>query len=325
MKSTKDEFAVRKYYLNEFQWFVMKPEGLAQDLAQIKYPALILDTEFFNQSHQIDANLTPLYNEKNKSIVYVLDYALIKTKKDLTLLNKDKLIKNFRLRRRLNDENYDFQKQYTQLIHNFCHLLVKNQVATIIVAGASNDRPILENWIKQCTSYFNRRSAPVILQPEPKLFMLDVYNSLENNMAFANFKADGSVFWEPKNLKPGFYGPETRQLPSLKKFFEYMSQSYPKFGFEDNADIYRLSQNALTFFTVPNFANEKTYHYLNRSVREAEHHCFNDVYKLWELLSFWQNSLKPHASSKPKLNVKQLKPKPPKKQQPQKKPEDKEK
>lgn len=303
MNSIKTEKVV-KYHLNKFQWFVIKQTELAQDLAKIKYPALILDTEFFNHSHQTDSNMKPLYDEQNKSIVYVLEYAILRGKKDLVVPNKEKAIKNLRLRRRLNDEQYDFKKQYDRLIFNFRNLLVKNQIATIIVAGASNDRPILEKWIQQTANFSNRRSAPVILQANQSLSIIDAYSFLENNMAFANFKADGSIFYEPRNLKPGFFGKETLQLPSLKKFFEYMQTSYPNFSFEDNADIYRLSQNACTFFSVEKFHNEAQYHFLNRAVREAERHCFNDVYKLWELLSFWENCLNNKWPKKNKENKK---------------------
>lgn len=282
-----------KYYLNQFQWFMVQKDDLKKRLSEIQFPAIVLDTEFFNQSHNQTNLPDPLYNEKNPSLVYVLQYSFVNSLKEIFLRSNRRAIKSLTIKRKFNDPKYDFNQQYEGLIRSFIQMCINKKIQTIIVSGASNDKTILQNWVNNHQTWLKNKSTGVFQKNgngNYELQIFDIYDVLEKTMAFSNFKSDGSVFSEPKHLKKGNFGENTIQIPSLKRFFDYFAQLYQTERFEDNADIYKLCVGALRFYSLKTMSYKDFLKY-NEQVKQAKFHCFNDVLKTLYMLKFWYSLL----------------------------------
>lgn len=290
----KENIIVKKnnlFYLNQYQWFALDDKRLKQNLNKLKFPIMILDLEFFNQSHDLNKIEPKLYGDdpNNKSVVYILSYAIITSLKELTVVSYEKEIKELRIRRRLNDDQYNFKIQYDRMIKSFFNIILKNDVETILVAGKSNDKAILEQWVNEYRFLFKNKKVKVLetdKKQQCKLKIQDVYDTLSSCMAFSNYKSDGSAFYNSNYLKKGFIKNDTIQIPSLKKFFKYMNGLYDDISFEDNDNICLLCASALEFFSSKQIEVAR-YHKLNQDVLKSLKHCQNDVYKILEILNFW--------------------------------------
>ncbi|SYV96136.1 Uncharacterised protein, partial [Mycoplasma putrefaciens] len=136
----------KKYFLNNFQYFYIDKKQTLEELKKIKWPAIIVDTEFFNKSHNYD-NLEPtLYDENQKDLVYVLQYSLAKNMNEIYYRVNRKAIKSLTIKRNFKDLNYNFFKQYNSLKNSFLNMCINKKIRTIIFAGSANDKKIIELW-----------------------------------------------------------------------------------------------------------------------------------------------------------------------------------
>ncbi|PPE05170.1 hypothetical protein [Williamsoniiplasma lucivorax] len=284
-KINEDEFKI-----NEHQgFFVDKPE-LSKHLKSIKFPVVILDTEFFNRSHDKTEMTNPLYNETNKSLVYIIQYSFARNLKEISLRNNHRAIKSMTIKRKYNDPTYNFYNQYQYMVKSFLNMLIAKNIKTIILAGSSNDKNILKVWINENKALLNNRKSDLFIQdPTTGVYTvntIDVYDILGGAMSFINKKDNGEIFYDPNNLKKGTMGVETIQLPSLKKFFEYFDEVFNSSKMEDDEDIYGLSMSALNFLSLPNLKYPDFIRW-NKDFKKAKIHCYNDVLKTLYLIDFW--------------------------------------
>lgn len=278
MAIKKDDVQEVRYDLNSHQWIIIKKEIIQDTFRKLKFPLMFLDLEFFNRSHQ-----TRQFNDyccdlgDGQSYVYLLQFAIYRNFKELMKSDPKNTIKTLTLERKRFGDHYSFTNNYQLLISDFINLLLDNKIRTIVLAGASNDEQIINSWFKEY-----RNSKNKLIKPE----FWDIYPTLEQTMSFANFTAKGEIFWTPNNLKRGFSGDNSLSLPSLKKFFNYMTTVFPNFAYNDDADIYRLSREILEFFCRSRLTTLQ-YNKGIKAFREAQKHCFNDVYKLITIIKYW--------------------------------------
>ncbi|ATZ17343.1 hypothetical protein ELUMI_v1c06210 [Williamsoniiplasma luminosum] len=284
-KVTENEFKI-----NDHQGFFLDKEELVKNLNSIKLPIIILDTEFFNRSHDKTDMKNPLYNKKNKSLVYIIQYSFAKNFKEISLRNNHQAIKSMTIKRKHNDKKYDFYTQYNHMVKSFLNMLIAKKIKTIVLAGSSNDKEIFNSWINENKALLkNKKSSLFIKDPITGLYSvntLDVYDILGKSMSFVNKKENGEEFYDPAKLKKGSLGMETIQIPSLKKFFEYFVEVFNSSKLEDHDDIYGLSMSALKFLSLPE-PNQLDFLQWNKDVKKAKVHCYNDVLKMLYLLDFW--------------------------------------
>lgn len=267
-----------RYDLNSHQWIIIKKEVIQDTFRKLKFPLIFLDLEFFNRSHQIKQ-----FNDcccdlaDGQSYVYLLQFAIYRNFKQLIKSDPQNTIKELKLERKRPDSQYSFNDSYQLLVNDFISLFIKNKIKTIVLAGASNDEQIINSWFQKYQEQKNK-----IIKPE----FWDIYPTLEQTMSFANLTAEGEIFWAPNNLKKGFSGDNSLSLPSLKKFFNYMTTVFPNFAYNDDADIYHLSREILAFFCQRSLSTLQ-YNRGMKAFREAQKHCFNDVYKLITIIKYW--------------------------------------
>lgn len=282
-----------RYYLNEYQFFYVDKNEMKARMSEIQFPAIVMDTEFFNRSHESydynEKNFPRLYDEEQKDLVYVLQYSFAQNFKEIHNRQNSKAIKSMTIKRNFKDPEYSFESQYDSTVKSFINMCINKNIKTLVFAGKENDARILKAWInKNKVLLNNKRSDLFIMNHKTKEYdvnAFDIYNVLNQNMSFSNFDKNGKQFYEPKNLKPGKKGENTLALPSLKKFFDYMQAIYPNTQFEEEDDIYNLCVSALRFFSYKD-ANFKDYLKLNKDVKKAKTHCYNDVLKLLYLIDF---------------------------------------
>ncbi|WP_043645703.1 hypothetical protein [Mycoplasma putrefaciens] len=278
----------KKYFLNNFQYFYIDKKQTLEELKKIKWPAIIVDTEFFNKSHNYD-NLEPtLYDENQKDLVYVLQYSLAKNMNEIYYRVNRKAIKSLTIKRNFKDLNYNFFKQYNSLKNSFLNMCINKKIRTIIFAGSANDKKIIELWINQNQAILkNKHSELFILDPTTKTYKVnsfDVYKIL-HNLSFSNTDQNNQQFYNPKNLNKGSIGENTIQLPSLKKFFDYFNQVFADPGFDEQENIYQLCSVALKFFSLDSL-DEQQFKEYSHKINLAKKHCFNDVLKILYLIDF---------------------------------------
>lgn len=289
MKSNYITLKEDKYYLNEHQYFYINKEEIKKGLKDIKFPAIIMDTEFFNKSHDRSGIKHPLYNEKNKDLVYVLQYSFAKNFKEIYERKNIKAIKSMTIKHIYKDEKYNFYEQYNAMVKSFLNMCISKNIKTLVFAGGANDVKIMKTWINNNKKILNNKKSDLfILNPENKEYdvnSFDIYSVMEKAFSVSNYNADGSEFYKKDLLKKGNVGLDTIQLPSLKKFFDWMGPAYTDGKFDEEEDIYDLCVKSCNFYS------NKSMHYKdfllwNAAVKKSKMHCYNDVLKLLYLIKF---------------------------------------
>jgi hypothetical protein len=102
-----------------------------------------------------------------------------------------------------------------------------------------------------------------------------VSNTLQGNI---QYDADN-------NLKNGSIGENTKQIPGLRRFYEYVTL-FPNIEQLDEEDnIYDLCVDVLRLFSLP-YKKNKSANQDQHSLKLAIRHCRNDVVKLLYLIYF---------------------------------------
>ncbi|WP_041361964.1 hypothetical protein [Mycoplasma mycoides] len=277
-----------KYYLNKYQYFYINKKEITKILNQINWPAIIVDTEFFNKSHNKEEIQPTLYNDTQKDLVYILQYSFAKNLEEIYNRINRKAIKSLAIKRNYNDKTYDFFKQYNLLKKSFINMCINKKIKTIIFAGQSNDKKIIESWVNENKNLLkNKKSDLFILDKttnEYKINSLDIYQVL-NHLSFVNLDNQNQQFYNPKNIQKGWIGENTITIPSLRKFIDYAKDIFNDSNLNDTEDIYLSCCNALKLFSLDKI-NIDEFEVLNKSVKLAKTHCFNDVLKILYLIDF---------------------------------------
>ncbi|ATZ20877.1 hypothetical protein [Mesoplasma coleopterae] len=287
MKYKNLEIKNNSVKLNKYQSIHFNFEGLQNKLKEIKFPVLILDTEFFNRSHDFD-NIEPkLYGEKEKDIVYLMNYSFAKSFNEIQSRNNHKSINSLSIKRKVNDDKYDFKSQYQSMIKSFINMCINKNIRTIIFAGQDNDKKIIEQWINTYKALFkNKKTDLFIFNKDTKKYRLnsfDIYDALEQNLSFANYLKDGTKFYNEQNLKKGDI-EDSIKIRSLKKFFDYTEELHSKYNFKED-NITFLCSRALKLFSLEK-VSQSEHDKLSKSLKEARSHCYDDVLKILVLIKF---------------------------------------
>ncbi|QBQ07685.1 hypothetical protein SGLAD_v1c04860 [Spiroplasma gladiatoris] len=280
------------FLLNEHQNFRFDKNIAKKFLEKIQFPIIILDTEFFNHSHDSGDLKNKLYSDKQKDIVYVIQYSFAKSFKEIAYRDNSKAIKSIFIKRGLNDKTYNFHEQYSRMITSFLSMCRNKEIKTIICAGASNDIKIINQWINDYKHLFARRSLNMAFLNKEKNELnanyFDIYEILENAFSFSNTNAIGEEFYNPKNLPVGKQSDQMIALTSCKKFFDWFESIDNKILKNEDDEIRSLCTMAYSFFSFPN--NEKMsydiYKNMIEVLRKVVVHCYNDVLKILTFLGF---------------------------------------
>lgn len=291
MKKTDFKQEGDHYKLNKYQKFYVDQKLVKEHLLKIiKFPVVVMDTEFFNRSHDKGNFDTQLYNEAEPSLIYTLSFSFAQSYMDLLQRKNKKAISTLYVRRRYEQKHFNFKKTMDKMLTSFVNTCLTKEIKTLVFAGQSNDVRILERWINQHPTLLNNKTTELFFRSKAtqkiEINTFDIYKTLENGFSFTNFNQTGIEFYNQKNLKPGKMGEKTVQLPGLAKFFDYFDSYYQGNFLAEKTNIYQLCISALEFYTIPKFADVEQFNSYNEKIREVRRHCQNDVLKLLYLINF---------------------------------------
>ncbi len=280
------------FLLNKHQSFWFDKTVARKLLENIQFPIIVLDTEFFNHSHDNGEISEKLYNENDKDLVYVIQYSFAKSLKEISHRDNKKAIKSITIKRAHNDTDYDFHKQYKKMITSFLNMCRNKEIRTIVCAGATNDIKIINKWINDNKHFFTRKTLNLAFYNKEKGELnanyFDIYDILENSMSFTNTNKDGESFWNANYLPIGKQGHDSIALTSSKKFFDWFALISENTLKQENEDIYSMCCSAYNFYSYP--VNKKMsfeqYQELNKIIKKVIDHCYNDVLKVLFFLAF---------------------------------------
>ncbi|AGR41146.1 hypothetical protein [Spiroplasma taiwanense] len=280
------------FLLNERQNFRFDKNIAKQLLENIQFPIIVLDTEFFNHSHDIGEFDTKLYDEKNKDLVYVIQYSFAKSLKEISNRDNKKAIKSITIKRGYRDYSYDFHSQYSKMIKSFLNMCRNKEIRTIVCAGASNDVKIINQWINDNKSLFTRKQLNMAFYNKEKKELnanyFDIYQILENSFSFSNTRKNGLEFWNKNNLPVGKQNDEMISLTSTKKFFDWFEEINSDIFKAEKEEIYSMCCSAYSFFSRPKKMDMsfEQYKLMNKNIKKVIDHCYNDVLKVLIFLTF---------------------------------------
>ncbi|WP_338984264.1 hypothetical protein [Spiroplasma endosymbiont of Diplazon laetatorius] len=280
------------FLLNENQNFRFDKDASKKILENIQFPIIVLDTEFFNHSHDSGNNDNKLYSDSNKDLVYVIQYSFAKSLKEISNRDNKKAIKSITIKRNFNDKTYDFFDQYSKMIISFLNMCRNKEIRTIVCAGASNDIKIINQWINENKKLFARKTLKMAFynkeSKELNANYFDIYDILEKTFSFSNTTRTGEEFWKRENLPKGKQSDEMIALTGSKKFFDWFEDISHNLLKDEKEDIYTMCCNAYSFFSksVNAKIDFEEYKSMNKNIKRVIDHCYNDVLKVLEFLSF---------------------------------------
>jgi len=115
---------------------------------------------------------------------------------------------------------------------------------------------------------------------------LDAYDVLKDGFSVSNTLQGNVQYDADNNLKNGAIGENTKQIPGLRRFYEYVTL-FPNIDQLDEEDnIYDLCVDVLRLFSLP-YKTNKFANHDQHSLKLAVRHCRNDVVKLLYLIYFF--------------------------------------
>lgn len=278
------------YKINDHQYFIFDKEKAKEIMNNVKFPAIVLDTEFFNVSHYKEQTKRKLYEEIGEDIVFLIQYSFASNFKEIANRENRKAIKSLSIKRLYNDETYNFEEQYNRMIISFLNMCVNKNIKTIVCAGSFNDIRIINKWIKDRKSLFVRKNIDLLVvnknEEEGHVNSFDVYSILENAIKFSNKTASGEEFLDVKNVQIDKEN-ELATLPSSKKLFNWFDKA-SRIQFKEEKDtIYHMACKCLTFYSYVDKEVDFNKHMsLNKVIKDVSSHCFDDVLRMLEFLAF---------------------------------------
>jgi len=278
-----------KYYINKNQFFLFDEGYVKKKLSQLPFPMIIMDTEFFNKSHNTSKIPTALYDEKTPDLIYTLSFSIVKSYKELLKRNNENSITTYSIKKRMTDKDFDFQKEMNKILTKFFNLAIKQKINCLVFGGKANDEKILNRWINQHKAILNNKVSKLFIKNKDddsiKINAFDIYPILEHGISVNNAIDHEKKYDEKDNLKKGLIGENTVQIPSLKRFFDYI-KLFPNIeSLKEDDQIYRLCVDVLKLFTL-NLQDQNKFRKYNNSLKKAIKHCKNDVTKLLYLVLF---------------------------------------
>jgi len=281
------------FLINEHQTFRFDKNIAKNSIENIQFPIIVLDTEFMNHSHDENDFNKKLYDEKNRDLVYVIQYSFAKSLKEIAYRDNKKAIKSFVIKRAFNDSNYDFNLQYNKMTISFLNTCRSKMVKTIVCAGAVNDIKIINQWINKYKNLFSRKTLNIAFynkeSKELNANYFDIYEVLENSFSFSNTTSDGSEFYNANNLPRGKQSNDMIALTSSKKFFDWFDATdVNKILKMEDEDIKNLCKKAYKLYAYPKNLKMpfEEYKEMQKSVKKVINHCYNDVLKVLLFLGF---------------------------------------
>gem|GEM_PF-823463 len=145
MKKTDFKQEGDHYKLNKYQKFYVDQNLVKKHLLKIiKFPVVIMDTEFFNRSHDKGNFDHQLYSEAEPSLIYTLSFSFAQSYMDLLQRKNKKTISTLYVRRRYEQKHFDFKKTMDKMLTSFVNTCLTKEIKTLVFAGQSNDVRILE-------------------------------------------------------------------------------------------------------------------------------------------------------------------------------------
>ncbi|QEH61837.1 hypothetical protein SCHIN_v1c06400 [Spiroplasma chinense] len=280
------------FLLNEHQNFRFDKNIAKKSIDNIQFPIIVLDTEFFNHSHDNGEFEEKLYSENQKDLVYVIQYSFAKSLKEIANRDNRKAIKSITIKRAFNDSTYDFHTQYKKMVVSFLNMCRNKEIRTIVCAGASNDIKIINQWINENKQLFTRKSLKMAFynkeRKELNANYFDIYDILENSYSFSNTTKTGEEFYNANNLPTGKQANDMIALTSSKKFFDWFETIGENNLKDDTDDIRHLCSIAYSFLAAPNSkkVSFEQYNHMNKTIKKVIDHCYNDVLKVLMFLAF---------------------------------------
>ncbi|AKX34151.1 hypothetical protein SLITO_v1c05000 [Spiroplasma litorale] len=280
------------FLVNEHQNFRFDKNIAKSFIEKLEFPIIILDTEFFNNSHDNSDYDKKLYDDKNKDLVYVVQYSFAKSLKEISSRDNKKAIKSISIKRNFNDKSYNFYSQYEKMVVSFLNMCRNKDIKTIVCAGASNDIKIINIWVNNYKKLFSKRPLKMTFlnkeKNETNVNFFDVYDILQNCFSFSNTKSNGEEFWNKNNLPSGKQNDEMISLTSMKKFFGWFDQIVDNIFKTEKHDIYSMCCEAYTFFSYPldKKISFESYKRMNNTIKKVIDHCYNDVLKILIFFDF---------------------------------------
>ncbi|AOG60540.1 hypothetical protein SHELI_v1c05890 [Spiroplasma helicoides] len=292
------------FLLNENQTFRFDKEVAKKFLENIQFPIIVLDTEFFNHSHDSGEYEKTLFTETQKDLVYVIQYSFAKSLKEISYRDNHKAIKSITIKRGHNEPNYDFHDQYSKMITSFLNMCRNKDIRTIVCAGASNDVKIINQWINDNKKIFARKPLSMAFYNKDKKELnanyFDIYEILENAFSFSNTNSEGNEFYNPNNLPPGKQSSEMIALTSSKKFFDWFEVIDDNILKDEDDEIRNMCKIAYSFYACPKDKKISfdQYKSMNKTIKKVVDHCYNDVLKVLIFLDFvFQFTALPYAKN----------------------------
>lgn len=281
------------FLVNEHQTFRFDKNVARNEIENIQFPIIVLDTEFINYSHDDGEFDKKLYDEKNKDLVYVIQYSFAKSLKEIANRNNKKAIKSITIKRAHNDQEYDFYDQYSKMIKSFLNMCRNKEIKTIVCAGAANDMKIINQWINENKKLFARKTLNIAFYnketKELNANYFDIYHVLENSFSFSNTNNNGEEFYNPNNLPRGKQGDDMIALTSSKKFFDWFEEvGTNNLLKSENEEIKDLCRKAYRLYAYPKDKKMsfEEYKVMNKAIKDVIDHCYNDVLRVLIFLEF---------------------------------------
>jgi hypothetical protein len=281
------------YIIGQQRLFIADKKMLnANYLANVAFPILVFDTEFINRSHnKIDPS--PLYIKSTnflRDVVYMLQYAVIRTPEELLNGKYVSKIKSMGVERKM--ETFNFFEAANDMKMKFVNLCLKEGIKTFVCSGGASDFRIIKQWFYEVLQDEELEKAAFINYNSPDdwtIKTLDVYDVLKNVFSFENQNQNGTTFIEPGRLKHGHHNQEMLELPSFNKLYLW-TEGFWKFNFKDEGDwtIYDICVKMFEFYSYISTYRFKPVEFKEfvEIYRIALDHCWNDVYKILIFLQF---------------------------------------
>ncbi|TKA59434.1 hypothetical protein MBOVa_3220 [Mycoplasmopsis bovis 8790] len=253
-------------------------------LRSIEYPAIVVDTEFFNKGHHNKCKLpVRIYSKNQKNIVYALSYLIVENKNSFNVKLND--IKELFITKKLNDDDFNFNSEYSKLKSKFIRICLENEIKTIIFAGHYVDKSIVEKWANQNKKMIESYNIDSLFKYDydKNAFIVnyvDTYDILkEINVSSSPYSYFSLYLNNNKN--------DIFQIRRISDLFELHPEAFSNKIDYKNYNSFELSCDALKFYAMP--ANLNVYNKLLQKVRNARKKCKNDVLEASLFMDFILN------------------------------------
>jgi hypothetical protein len=285
-------FEANEYVLEGNRFFACDKKSLNEKyLSKIKYPLMILDTEFINRSHNKTPQ-SPIFLRKKISsdLVYIIQYAIYNSEAELLADDNGAKIKKIVIER--NVKSFNLFQSYDELKEEFVDACIDNEIKMFCCSGGATDFRLIKTWLYEylddeqlkmldCVNYINEDNWDIN--------HIDPYDIMKDVFSFENLGVDGQEYIDPHRLPHGKQNKQMLQFSSFTKLFNWTEQVW-EFPFRDEKEwgIYDLCVEMFQFYNYTS-----TYRFDAKQMKHFQEvlnitvdHCWNDVYKIIIFMNF---------------------------------------